>query len=45
MKMTFKIPFIQADRFQTGTRSVDSCTILKTKKLKKLVEGLLPQYY
>ena len=36
--MTFKIPFIQANRCLTR---VDSYTILETKKLEKLVEGIL----
>ena len=35
--MAFEIPFIQASRCFTGA---DSYTILKTKKLERLVEGL-----
>ena len=39
--MMFKIPFIQASGCLTD---VDSYTILGTKKLEKLEEGILLQY-
>ena len=41
LRMAFKIPFTQASRCLTG---VDSYTVLETKKLEKLVGGILLQY-
>ena len=39
--MAFKIPFIEVNQRLTA---VESYTILETKKLKKLLGGILHQY-